>query len=135
MDAGETASDDAFIQLLRHLRLLRRDDTEKDIAKLLPLIRESIELLSRPFQVNDDQYFDFGDASYLAEIAAFGERAREDKELQKMQSGRGNAEALYLNRSYFGLYNLLGTLGAKVRTQMPTFIHERRKKQEADTAA
>lgn len=120
------ASDESFIALLRGLNLLRAQDTEQETAKLLPLIRESIELLSRPFQQREEELFDFGDPSYLAEIAAFGERAREDKELQKMQGGRGNAEALYLNRSYFGLYNLLGQLRAKVKTQMPSFIRERR---------
>ena len=125
MDEGAMASDESFIALLRGLNLLRAKDTEKETAKLLPLIRESIELLSRPFQKRDEEFFDFGDPSYLAEIAAFGERAREDKELQKMQGGRGNAEALYLNRSYFGLYNLLGQLRAKVKTQMPSFIRER----------
>ena len=127
MDEGVMASDESFIALLRGLNLLRANDTEKETAKLLPLIRESIELLSRPFQIRDEEYFDFGDPSYLAEIAAFGERAREDKELQKMQGGRGNAESLYLNRSYFGLYNLLGQLRAKVKTQMPAFIREKHK--------
>ena len=48
-----------------------------------------------------------------------------------MQGGRGNAESLYLNRSYFGLYNLLGQLRAKVKTQMPTFIREKRKSNAA----
>lgn len=124
MDAGSTAQDDDFVRLLRSLKILRQDDTEKEVTKLLPLIRESIELLGRPFQTHDG-IFDFGDPAYLQEIASFGERAREDKELQKMQGGRGNAESLYLNRSYFGLYNLLGQLGARVRTQMPAFIRER----------
>ena len=131
MDEGVMASDESFIALLRGLNLLRANDTEKETAKLLPLIRESIELLSRPFQIRDEEYFDFGDTAYLAEIAAFGERAREDKELQKMQGGRGNAESLYLNRSYFGLYNLLGQLRAKVKTQMPAFIREKHKNNAA----
>ena len=124
MDEGVRASDESFLALLRGLNLLRTQDSERETNKILPLIRESIELLSRPFQQRDEEFFDFGDTAYLAEIAAFGERAREDKELQKMQGGRGNAEALYLNRAYFGLYNLLGQLRAKVRTQMPAFIRE-----------
>ncbi|MEM9079816.1 MAG: AarF/ABC1/UbiB kinase family protein [Verrucomicrobiota bacterium] len=124
MDAGRTARDEDFVQLLRSLKILRKDDTQKDVNKLLPLIRESVELLSRPFQTDT---FDFGDEAYLLEIASFGEKARTDPELQKMQGGRGNAEALYINRSYFGLYNLLGQLKAKVHIKLPPFIRERNK--------
>jgi acyl-CoA synthetase (AMP-forming)/AMP-acid ligase II len=45
---------------------------------------------------------------HFDELAAFGERTRLDKELSELSTSRGNANALYLNRTYFGLYHLVG---------------------------
>lgn len=107
-----------FESLLRKLGLLLESDGERELKKLIPVFKESVELLSRPFYYD---VFDFGDQSYLDEIYEFGERTGSDQELKKMTSSRGTAHALYLNRTYFGLYNLCGSLGAKVTTNMPKF--------------
>jgi len=37
-------------------------------------------------------------------------------ELKKSKEGRGSQHALYINRTYFGLYSILNVLGAKVKT-------------------
>lgn len=103
---------------LRKVGLLLDSDSAKDEAKLMEVFQESIELLARPFV---DGEFDFGDAGYFQELNDFGERTRMDKELQKLNTSRGCADALYLNRTYFGLYQLVGSLGARVRTRMPEF--------------
>ena len=84
----------------------------------MQVFQESIELLARPFVHGQ---FDFGDEAYFKELADFGERTRKDEELQQLNTSRGNADALYLNRTYFGLYNLVGSLGATVKTRMPDF--------------
>ena len=41
--------------------------------------------------------------------------------LKKLTSSRGSAHALYLNRTYFGLYNLCSSLKARIKTNMPEF--------------
>jgi len=89
---------------------------EKD--KLADLFRESVELLSRPFKHGT---FDFGDQDYFDELAQFGEDARLDKELSKLSTSRGNAHALYLNRTYFGLYHLVGRLNGMITTKLPEY--------------
>ncbi len=115
----EALADDAlFESLLRELGLLLETDGEYECNKLIPVFKESVELLSRPFFQEE---FDFGDPEYLDEIYEFGERTGDDMELKKLTSSRGSAHALYLNRTYFGLYNLCGSLKAKVKTNMPEF--------------
>lgn len=110
--------DELFESLLCKLGLILESDGEYERRKLVPVFKESVELLSRPFFSKE---FDFGDQSYLDEIYEFGERTGNDPELKKMTSSRGTAHALYLNRTYFGLYNLCGSLKAKVTTNMPEF--------------
>lgn len=124
MDPNRVAKDEDLDQLLLDLGILFEHDDTEDLKKLRPIFRESIELLGRPFH---EGHFDFGDEKYLEEIREFGERTRLDKELQSMQNGRGNAESLYINRAYFGLYNLAGALKAKLNTDLPQFLKDRSK--------
>lgn len=119
MDPERVAKDEDLDKLLLDLGILYENEDEQTLRKLRPIFRESIELLGRPFHHGR---FDFGDEGYLAEIREFGERTRMDKELQSLQSGRGNAESLYINRAYFGLYNLAGALKARLNTQLPNFL-------------
>ncbi len=122
MDPDRVAKDSDLDKLLLDLGILFEEDGDEDLKKLRPIFRESIELLGRPFHKGE---FDFGDEAYMDEIREFGERTRLDKELQSMQNGRGNAESLYINRAYFGLYNLAGALRAHLRTDLPRFLKER----------
>lgn len=98
--------------------LLLETDQPHEVDKLTGIFRESIELLSRPFY---ESTFDFGDTAYFDELAAFGERTRLDKELNQLSTSRGNPNALYLNRTYFGLYHLLGSLGSTIKTTLPDY--------------
>jgi len=119
----EVLEDDAlFREALHKIGLLLDTDKPKDKDKLTAVFRESVELLSRPFM---SDAFDFGDQSYFEELAAFGERTRLDQELNQLSTSRGNAHALYLNRTYFGLYNLIGSLGATIKASLPNYAPTR----------
>ena len=72
-----------------------------------------IELLGRPFR--SDQ-FDFADEKYFKNIYTLGERISKMKEIRNSKVARGNKHAIYINRTYFGLYNLLHELKEKVNT-------------------
>ena len=98
---------------LYDVSLLLEDDDEAAVAKLLEIFQESISLLNKPYLAG---VYDFGDEGYFEELAAFGERTRNDEELQAINSARGKADALYLNRTFFGVYNLMGLLKAEVNT-------------------
>lgn len=106
-----------FQDLLYEVGLLLPDDSPSAVKKLTSVFHESVDLLSRPFQ---QEVFDFSDESYFKELADFGDRTRDDAELQALNSARGNADALYLNRTYFGLYNLAGALKAEIKTTRPS---------------
>ncbi len=93
--------------------LLLDEDDAPTIKKLLEIFQESIALLNKPYLAG---VYDFSDKGFFDELAAFGEKTRLDKELQSINSARGKADALYLNRTFFGVYNLMGMLNATVDT-------------------
>ena len=118
MDPAVLDDDTAFRAALHKLGLLLDSDSPSEKDKLASLFRASVELLSRPFVHGT---FDFGNQDYFDELAQFGEDARMDKELSKLSTSRGNAHALYLNRTYFGLYHLVGSLDATITTKLPDY--------------
>lgn len=114
-----TFNDDTrFTAVLEKIGLLLDSDKPAERDLLKTVFKQSVELLSRPF-LNGE--FDFGDKAYFQELNDFGEQTRLNSELQKLNTSRGSADALYLNRTYFGLYNLAGSLNAKVKTELPKF--------------
>ena len=98
---------------LYRVDLLLEEDDEATVVKLIEVIEESIALLHRPYRGGE---FDFSDEKFFADLADFGERMREDKHLQSINAARGKTDSLYLNRTFFGVYNLMGMLGARVNT-------------------
>lgn len=112
-----------LIPALYDISLLLEEDDEATVEKLLEIFQESITLLNKPYLAGD---FDFGDNSFFEDLAAFGERTRADKDLQAINSARGKADALYLNRTFFGVFNLMGMLKATVNTSKD--VEQRMKK-------
>ncbi len=99
------------------LHFIYPDDSSKDKAFFMELFSQLVELLSRPFQADQ---FDFADTSYFESLYTFGEKLSNLKELRESKKARGVRDALYINRTYFGLYNLLHDLKATVRTAVVT---------------
>ena len=50
-------------------------------------------------------------------IAQMGEEFSKDTQLRKMNGNRGSKHFLYINRTFFGLYNLLHDLKARIDTK------------------
>lgn len=96
------------------MRFIYPDDPAKDKQFFIQLFTQLVELLSRPFA---SDYFDFSDASYFETLYNFGEKLSNMKELRESKKARGVRDALYINRTYFGLYNILHELKANVRVQ------------------
>jgi predicted unusual protein kinase regulating ubiquinone biosynthesis (AarF/ABC1/UbiB family) len=95
------------------LRFIYPDDPKKDKEFFIELFTQLVELLSRPFR---SHRFDFADKAYFQTIFEFGEKLSSMKELRESKKARGVRDALYINRTYFGLYNLLHDLRAEVNT-------------------
>lgn len=94
------------------LRFIYEDDSAKDKAFFNDLFSHLVELLSRPFQKHE---FDFADKAYFDELYKFGEELTNMKELRQSKRARGVRDAVYINRTYFGLYTLLHDLKAHVK--------------------
>ena len=95
-----------------YLGFVYPDDSAEDRAFFMDLFSQLIGLLARPFQEDE---FDFADNSYFETMYAFGERLSNTRELRESRKPRGQRDAIYLNRTYFGLYNILHDLKARIR--------------------
>ena len=104
--------EEVFTQKLVELEILTPNDTEKERIYFTALFREMLTLFTAPFQ---GDVFDFGAHDFWGRIAELSQRYAQDEHIRKMNGNRGSRHFLYINRTFFGLYNLLHDLKAKVR--------------------
>ena len=100
-----------FEQKLFELEILRADDTPKDIQFFSALFHEMLSLFTQPMQ---QEQFDFSNKVFFDQIAALSDKYSNDTEIRKMNGNRGSKHFLYINRTFFGLYNLMHDLGANI---------------------
>jgi predicted unusual protein kinase regulating ubiquinone biosynthesis (AarF/ABC1/UbiB family) len=100
-----------FKQKLFELEILREDDTPSEVAFFSELFHEMLSLFTTPFQ---HDHFDFKNPAFFDQIATLSEKYSKDTEIRKMNGNRGSKHFLYINRTFFGLYNLMHDLGAQV---------------------
>lgn len=100
-----------FLLKLHELEILKPDDSAEDITYFAALFHEMLSLFTSPFHKNE---FDFGDPQFWTAISALSEKYSKDTQLRKMNGNRGSKHFLYINRTFFGLYNLLHDLKANV---------------------
>lgn len=98
--------------LFRQLEIIRPTDSPEDIVKVTQMFTDLIRLLSRPF---NQGHFDFSDEAYFKEIYLMGEAISKNPDLNRLQA-RGSRHFIYFNRTFFGLYNILHALKARVTT-------------------
>lgn len=103
-------------QRFMDLKFIYDNDTDEDKEYFSQVIREMMGLLGQPFHQDE---FDFGDDAYFQQIFQMGETISESKKFRESEKARGARDGLYINRTYFGLYNILNELKAKVRTTKP----------------
>ena len=98
-----------FKEKLYELEILREDDSKEEIQFFSELFHEMLSLFTQPF--NQDT-FDFSDANFFGKIAELGEKYSKNTEIRKMNGNRGSKHFIYINRTFFGLYNLMFDLKA-----------------------
>lgn len=103
-----------FNQKLYELEILRQDDTPQEIVYFTKIFHELLQLFTQPFHAD---HFDFSDEDFFGRIAVMGEEFAKDTQLRKMNGNRGSKHFLYINRTFFGLYNLLHDIKARVDTR------------------
>lgn len=109
----ENISNDAiFTQKLYELEILTPADTPEELKFFKALFKEMLTLFTSPF---NEEHFDFGADDFWTKIADLSQRYSTDQQIRKMNGNRGSKHFLYMNRTFFGLFNLLHDLKAKVR--------------------
>jgi predicted unusual protein kinase regulating ubiquinone biosynthesis (AarF/ABC1/UbiB family) len=101
-----------FNEKLFELEILRPDDSASEIEYFTEMFHDLLSLFTKPFQ---EETFDFADETFFENIAKLGERFSNDTNLKKMNGNRGSKHFIYMNRTFFGLYNLMFDLKAKIK--------------------
>lgn len=99
-----------FKQRLYELEVLKPEDTKEEQAFFYEMFHELLSIFTEPLH---SEIFDFSDATFFGRIADLGERYSKNTELRKMNGNRGSQHFIYINRTFFGLYNLMHDLKAK----------------------
>jgi predicted unusual protein kinase regulating ubiquinone biosynthesis (AarF/ABC1/UbiB family) len=103
-----------FNEKLYELEILRLDDSKEEIVYFTKLFHDLLSLFTKPFH---GDHFDFSDEDFFGKIAQMGEDFAKDTQLRKMNGNRGSKHFLYINRTFFGLYNLMHDLKARITTK------------------
>ena len=106
-------------QIFYDLEFISDKDTDVEKAFFSAIFSEMIALLGTPFHV---EKFDFSDNEFFNQIFQLGDRIANDKMFRKSNQARGSRHGLYVNRTYFGIYNLLNQLHAEVVTTKPAWL-------------
>lgn len=98
-----------FHEKLFELEILLAEDTKEEIEFFSEMFHELLSLFTQPFH---EETFDFSDAEFFGKITELGQRYSKSTELRKMNGNRGSQHFIYINRTFFGLYNLMFDLKA-----------------------
>ncbi|WP_149277577.1 ABC1 kinase family protein [Pareuzebyella sediminis] len=104
-------NDKIFTEKLYELEILTETDSPQELEFFKALFKEMLTLFTSPFNTEE---FDFGADDFWMKIADLSERYSKDSQIRKMNGNRGSKHFLYMNRTFFGLYNLLHDLKATV---------------------
>lgn len=110
-----------FSSKMDELELIKPEDTEKEKKLVLSIFHELLSLFTRPFTAD---HFDFSDEKFFQHITDVGMKYAKDPALKKLNMNRGSQHFIYLNRTFFGLYNLLHQLKAtKVEIDKSNYLN------------
>lgn len=101
-----------FKSKLYELEILKTTDTKDEIEFFTNMFHELLSVFTLPIQA---EVFDFSNPDFQDKIAVLSEKFANDKTLRKMNGNRGSKHFIYVNRTFFGLYNLMFDIKAKVK--------------------
>lgn len=103
---------DLFTKKLYELEILKPTDSPTEIKFFTQMFHELLTVFTKPIH---KETFDFSDPTFSNEIAVLSDKFANDKVLRKMNGNRGSKHFIYVNRTFFGLYNLMFDLKATIR--------------------
>ena len=89
---------------LLELEIIRLDDSEDEKQFFTEIFYELLYLFTTPFQ---EENFDFSDGKFFEAIAELGQKYAKNTQLKGRNANRGSRHFIYMNRTFFGLYNLM----------------------------
>ena len=98
------------IKSFRLLEMILPKDNEAQVEFYYQNYKEMITLFAQPYV---DSQFDFGQTSFFDGLYSFGEKIAK---MPEFKQARGVKHFIYVNRTNFGLYNILHELKAIVKT-------------------
>ncbi len=98
------------IKAMRKLEMILPKDNEKMVEFYYKWYKEMIALFAEPYMKDT---FDFSNGEYFQSLYEYGERL---SKIPEFKQARGVKHFIYINRTNFGLYNILNELKAKVKT-------------------
>ncbi|APY00201.1 ABC1 kinase family protein [Lacinutrix venerupis] len=99
-----------FKEKLFALEILKEDDSPEELDFFSKMFHEMLSLFTQPFHV---ETFNFSDEKFFGKITELGQKYSKNTELRKMNGNRGSKHFIYINRTFFGLYNLMFDLKAQ----------------------
>ena len=100
----------AFTEKMYELEILRHDDSKQEIDFFTSMFHELLSLFTQPFH---NETFDFSNPEFFNKVGEMGQKYSKSTELRNMNGNRGSTHFIYINRTFFGLYNLMFDLKAE----------------------
>jgi predicted unusual protein kinase regulating ubiquinone biosynthesis (AarF/ABC1/UbiB family) len=98
------------IKAFRLLEMILPKDNAQQIEFYYQNYKEMITLFAEPYMTGE---FDFGQTDFFDALYTFGEKIAK---MPEFKQARGVKHFIYVNRTNFGLYNILHELKANIRT-------------------
>ena len=98
-----------FKEKLYELEILTPTDTPEELEFFTAMFHELLSVFTFPFH---DSIFDFSNPDFFDKIGDLAQRYSKSTELRKFNGNRGSKHFIYINRTFFGLYNLMFDLKA-----------------------
>lgn len=103
------SNQEKFLAKLYELEILKPEDSEEEKAFFSKMFHDMLSLFSLPLQ---DDSFDFSNPDFFLKMAQLGEQYSKNTQIRKYNANRGSKHFIYMNRTFFGLYNLMFDLKA-----------------------
>jgi len=103
-------SKEETIKAFRQLEMILPKDNPQQVEFYYTMYKEMIGLFAKPY-VKDT--FDFSQSEFFDKLYAYGEKIAK---MPEFKQARGVKHFIYVNRTNFGLYNILHELKAEVKT-------------------
>ncbi|MDF1813757.1 MAG: AarF/UbiB family protein [Verrucomicrobiales bacterium] len=113
---------DSEKQLAAALQNLTEDFSSEEHYSIFATVgKEVVEILSRPFRAD---VFDFGDPDFIQDVFGIHHTFSKDPLLRRGLGFSSSPDAVFLSRTWLGLYRLLARIGARVRVDLPEWMND-----------